>query len=81
MSLGYNSITAVVPTPRLWLVVLVTVLLCVTMAVSTYALVTFHIKRVCKVKHVMGPRLTSLTRDDLVRRAAIATSPAEGNFT
>jgi hypothetical protein len=51
-----------------------------TVTVTTYALITFHTNRVCTVRHVMGPRLTSLTRDNVVRRAAIATSPAKGKF-
>jgi hypothetical protein len=55
--------------------------ICVTEIVTTYALVTFHIERVCAVHQVMGPRLASLTRDTLVRRAAIATPPGEGKFT
>jgi hypothetical protein len=48
----------------------------VTVTVTTYALVTFHIERACTAQQVMGPLLTALTRDNLVRRAAIATSPA-----
>jgi hypothetical protein len=55
--------------------------ICVTVTVTTFALDTFHTNRVCTVQHVMGPRLTSLTRDNLVRRAAIATSPVKGKFT
>jgi hypothetical protein len=55
--------------------------ICVIVIVTTFALVTFHTDRVCTVQQVMGPRLTSLTRDNLVRRAAIVTSPVEGKFT
>jgi hypothetical protein len=55
--------------------------ICVTVTVTTHALVTFHVERVCTVQHVIDPRLTSLTRENWVRRAAIATSPAEGKFT
>jgi hypothetical protein len=54
--------------------------ICVIVIVTTYVLVTFRIERVCTVQHVMGPRLTSLTRDNLARRAAIATSTAKGKF-
>jgi hypothetical protein len=54
---------------------------CVIVTATTYALVTFHTERVCTVQCVLGTRLTSLTRDNYVRRAAIANSPAEGKFT
>jgi hypothetical protein len=54
--------------------------ICVIVIVTTYALVTFHIERVCTVQQIMGPRFTSLTRDNLVWRAAIATSPAKGKI-
>jgi hypothetical protein len=82
MLLGYNPHTFVAHTPHLGLVVFLTILLCVIVNVTTYALVTFHTERVCTVQHViMGPRLTSLTRDNLARRTSIAISHAKGKFT
>jgi hypothetical protein len=62
-----------------WLGCLCDCLICVTVTVTTFALVTFHTDLVCTVHQVMGPRLTSLTRDNLVRRATIATSPAKAS--
>jgi hypothetical protein len=47
------------------------------MTVTTYALVTFHIERAYTAQQVMGPRLKSPTRNNFVRRAATANSPAE----
>jgi hypothetical protein len=52
----------------------------VIVTVANCTLVTFHSNRVCMVQQVMGPRLKSLTRDRLFRRAAICDSPAEGKF-
>jgi hypothetical protein len=52
----------------------------VTMTVTTCALVTFHTYRVCTVQQDMGPRLTSLTRDNMVRLAAISNSPHEASL-
>jgi hypothetical protein len=53
--------------------------ICVTVTVIRFAKLTFHTNRVCTVQPVMGPRLTSLTRDNMARRAAIATSPAKAS--
>jgi hypothetical protein len=45
MSVGYCPLTPFVPTPRLGLVVSVCSI-CVTLCVTTYALLTFHTQRV-----------------------------------
>jgi hypothetical protein len=70
--------TSVVPTRGLRLVTFLPIL-CVTVNVTTYALVTFHIERVCTLHYVMGPHLTSLTRDNFLGQAAISDTPTEGN--
>jgi hypothetical protein len=49
--------------------------ICVTMTVTTHALVTFHTQRVCTIRHVMGPRLKSLTRDSFFGEMRSTTLP------
>jgi hypothetical protein len=71
--------TSFIPILRLTLFVVVTVLICMSMIVTTYAIVVFHTERACTALHVMGPRLKSLTRDNFLMRAAIYDTPTEDN--
>jgi hypothetical protein len=53
---------------------------CVTVTITTCAFVTFHIESVCTVKHVMGARLKSLTRDNFFGELRSTTLPRKASL-